>query len=103
MVDVINDPFKEKSKYYFKIGEALGKAIVKKEGYLKNTHRKLMLNIGNYPPKEKLEKLLDLTLKAEIQATQLCELFDADDKTINQAVGYILMSSMKPIVESNEK
>ena len=23
MVDVINDPFKEKSKYYFKIGETL--------------------------------------------------------------------------------
>lgn len=99
MVDLIKDNYEEKSKYYYAIGMELGKAVIKKEGSLKTHHRKFMLDLGKeyYSPQVKLEKLLNILLEAEISAPKLCDLFDADDKSKNQAVWCILNASMRPI------
>lgn len=97
----------EQNKIYYAIGIQLGKSVVKKEGKLKNLHRKFMLDqsklyYSSYP-KERLEKLLDILLLAEVPAIPIVKLLDATSEEQNRAVNFVLNASMKPIEESNEK
>lgn len=97
----------EQNKVYYAIGIQLGKSVVKKAGKLKSLHRKFMLDQSKLDyssyPKERLKKLLDILLLAEVPAIPLVKLLDATPEEQNRAVNFVLNASMKPIVESNEK
>lgn len=105
MVDLINSSNEEKVKYYYALGIALGKAIVKKGGILENRYRKLARGFADnlYPDaKTRLDEVVELLIIAEVYIPHLDNLYAMSDDEKNKAIHSILNFAMKPIAENNK-
>lgn len=90
---------KEILNYCVKLGEELGKQIVKKGGKLKNDYDYLCKRITYIDIETKIEEFLNLFINAQIPASRMTEFcFEEEYKQDrNKIISLTLSSAMKPI------